>query len=65
MSAPKLVTLGLETCYSLTHVRLSPDEGPLVHVNLLNANIDDVSLEHFHLHPRVEDANIDDDVQDD
>ena len=65
VTAPKMVKVDLQACYSLNHVRLSPDEGPKVEVNLVNANIDHASLEHLFTHPRVGEANIDQDVSED
>ena len=51
--APKLTSLNLQACYGLNHVRLHPKEGSSVDVNLVNANIDMVSLRHLEQHPRV------------
>ncbi len=56
--APKLISLNLQACYSLEHVRLKPEQGPTVRVNLVNANIDPVSMRHLRQHPRVGPANL-------
>ena len=58
VTAPKLRTLDLQACYSLEHVRLYPGEGSSVDVNLINANIDGGSLDHFYRHGRVGSANV-------
>ncbi|KAL0046593.1 hypothetical protein WJX82_004847 [Trebouxia sp. C0006] len=52
--APKLQGLNLQTCYGLDHLRLHPEEGSKVNVNLENANIDRFSFRHLKQHPRVD-----------
>ena len=56
--APKLTYLNLQACYGLDHVRLLPMEGSSVEVNLKNANIDRVSLQHLEQHPRVDNERL-------
>ena len=52
--APKLTNLNLQACYGLDHLRLHPEEGSTVSVNLVNANIDRISLRHLQQHPGVD-----------
>ena len=63
--APNLVNLNLQACYGLKHVRLFPNEGMNVQVNLVNANIDNASLRHLHQHPRVGPDSIEINYEDD
>lgn len=51
--APQLTSLNLQACYSVEHVRLYPKEGPPCNINLLNANIDKLSVLHLQQHARV------------
>ncbi len=53
--APKLLSLNLQACYGLDHVRLQPKEGTPVCVNLQHAiaNIDRSSHWHLQQHLRV------------
>ena len=53
ITAPKLKSLGLRACFSLDHVRLKPNTGTKVRVDLVNANLDDASMKHLKTHPRV------------
>ncbi len=52
--APKLTYLRLQACWGLDYVRLRPNEGSSVEVNLTNTNIDRVAFRHLKLHPRVD-----------
>ena len=53
VNAPKLQELGLRACYWLNHVRLLPEEGSDVTVDLINGHIDSASWKHLKSHPRV------------